>query len=144
MLLVYNLHLLLCQYSFCWRKLISWVCQAAMKALQPAGSCYHSQVQSADKSTMTAPPSQFVCMHTCVHYVHTGVRARVCFPGLKTEICQWVRRLSAYLGFLQIPNNQWQDWENEVLERERELSAKVIHFGTDHRCNISQDKGSSV
>lgn len=42
-----------CECSFL-RKLISWVCQVAMRGLQATGSCYHSQVWIADKPTITA------------------------------------------------------------------------------------------
>lgn len=148
-LLGYNLKLLRSRCSLCWRKLISWVCQAAMRALQATGSCYHSQVRHA--GTLTSwrwqPSRAKVCVRTRASITRTCECVRSCVsPGLKTEICQWPQRLSAYLGFLQIPNNQWQDRrEKEAYERERERAfCQSYPLWNGHRCNISQDKGSSV
>lgn len=83
-----------------------------------------------------------VCMRACV-------RKCVVFPSLKTEICQWLLRLSTYLEFLQIPNSQWQDFEKETWEGGRERGVVVFFcqryaLWDRHRCNFSQDKGSSV
>lgn len=68
------------------------------------------------------PSRAKVCVRTRASITRTCECVRLCVsPGLKTEICQWPQRLSAYLGFLQIPNNQWQDRrEKEAYERERE------------------------
>lgn len=105
-----------------------------MRALRATGSCYHSQVRCADKLTMTAEPSQGVCEHACacVHYAHMGAHMCVCAStSLKTEICQWLWRLWAYLRFLQIPNSQWQDRrEREAYKRERGFLPKAIHSAT--------------
>lgn len=68
-----------------------------------------------------------VCMCACV-------RKCVVSPSLKTEICQWLLRLSAYLEFLQIPNSQWQVFEKETWEGGRGalgcFLANSIHCGT--------------
>lgn len=131
-LLGYNLKLLRSRCSLCWRKLISWVCQAAMRALQATGSCYHSQVRHADKLTMTAEPSQGVCAYACVHYAHMWVCALVCFPGPEDRNLSMAAEI---VGIPGIPPDSKQpvtrqEGERGLWERERGLSAKVIHSGT--------------
>lgn len=144
-LLGYNLKLLCSRCSLCWRKLISWVCQAAMRALQATGSCYHSQVQHADKLTMTAEPSQGVCTYMCVHYAHMWVCVRVCFPGPEDRSLSMAAEI---VGIPGIPPDSKQpvtrqEGERGLWERERAF-CQSYPLWNGHRCNISQDKGSSV
>lgn len=130
--------------SLCCRKLISWVCQAAMKALQATGSCYHSQVRRADKPTMTAEPGMCVCVRPlCARRT-----AYACvFPRPED------RNLSMAAEIVSIPEippdskqqdrRHMREREGEK-EREREAFCQSYPFCIEHRCNISQDKGSSV
>ena len=50
----------------CFRKLIFWVWQAALRALRATGSRYRSQVRRVDKPMMTAETSRVALARGCV------------------------------------------------------------------------------
>jgi len=138
----------------CWRKLISWVCHTAMRALRATGSCYHSQVRYADKLTMTAEPSHrcvCVCVRICVCPLCALESVYVCVLPQPED-----RNLSMAAEIVSIPEippdskqpatrrEGERGMREREREREREASCQICPLCNEHRCNISQDKGSSV
>lgn len=112
-----EVNLLLSRYALFWRKLISWVCQAAMRERRAMGSCYHSQVRHADK-LMTAESSQDLC----APYMHMRACLCVCVsPAWRQKFVN---------GFRDCRHTQdssrFQTTSDKTGRRER-LCAKAIH-----------------
>lgn len=106
-----------------------------MRTLRAIGSCYRSQVRRADKQTMTTLPRS-VC-----------VRVPPALPSPRRQkFVNGSRRLSAYLGFLQIPNNQRQDRRAKggLQERGEGFSANIINFGMSAGAIFHKIKGPCV
>lgn len=127
---------LLLYHALRWRKLISCVCQAAMRALQATGSCYHSQVQHADKLMMTANPGQTLGFY-CVH-MKTCICMRVS-PACRQRFVNDCRDCRHTWDSFRFPTTR-----QEVYKTKREALRQKHPLCSECRCNISQDKASSV